>query len=40
MIFAYKILGGRSKIKQVTDDKSMFFVTFVLKKLYVERSFP
>ena len=28
---SYKILGGRSKMKQVTDDKSMFFVTFVLK---------
>lgn len=37
---SYKILGGRSKMKQVTDDKSMFFVTFVLKNLYVERSFP
>ena len=35
---SYKILGGRSKMKQVTDDKSRFFAIFVLKNLCIERS--
>ena len=38
MISPYKILGGRSKMKQVTDDKSSFFAIFVLKNLCIERS--